>query len=204
MKDNAKITTFSDLLAANWQVKWINIVTLYRIAAFPVLLILIFTDHLALFKWLFVISFLTDVIDGYLARKFRANSVLGSRLDSIGDDLTILAGVVGLFVTRLDFLKAELIVFIIPFGLFLLQAILALVRYHRRSSFHTYGAKAAAILQGFFMCSMFFVDKPIYWLFYLTALATTLELIEEILIVVVLPKWKTNVHGLYWVLGEKR
>src|SRR5882672_9775667 len=100
MKDSAKVSSFSDLLTANWRVKWINVVTLYRIAAFPVLLVLIFTHQFGIFKWLFVISFLTDIIDGYLARKFKANSVLGSRLDSIGDDLTILAGVVGLWVSR--------------------------------------------------------------------------------------------------------
>ena len=202
MKDNPQITAFSDLLRANWRVKWVNIITLYRIAAFPVLVILIFTDHLAIFKWLFAVSFLTDVVDGYLARKYKANSVLGSRLDSIGDDLTILAGVIGLWVTRSDFLKTEFIIFAVPLGLFLLQMILALVRYSKRSSFHTYGAKGSAILQGFFLCSMFFVEKPVYWLFYATALATTLELIEEILIVVVMREWKTNVKGLYWVLGR--
>jgi phosphatidylglycerophosphate synthase len=149
---------------------------------------------------LFVICFLTDMADGYLARKFKATSVLGSRLDSIGDDLTILAGVVGLWVLHSDFLKTEFIIFVIPFGLFLLQMVMALVRYGRRSSFHTYGAKVAAVLQGFFLCSMFLFASPIYWLFYATALATTLELIEEILLVTVLKHWKTNVHGLYWAL----
>ena len=203
MKDSTKIKSLSDLLTASRQVKLINLVTLYRIAAFPVLLVMIFINQFGIFKWLFVISFVTDIIDGYLARKFKANSVLGAKLDSIGDDLTILAGVVGLWVAKSDFLITELIIFAVPLGLFLLQMVMAIVRYGRRSSFHTYGAKAAAILQGFFLCSMFLFANPVYWLFYTTAVVTTIELIEETLIVVVLRQWKTNVKGLYWVLKEK-
>jgi hypothetical protein len=50
---------------------------------------------------------------------------------------------------------------------------------------------------------MFLFEKPLYWLFYATAAVTTIELLEEIAIVYSLREWKTNVHGLYWVIGRK-
>lgn len=204
MQDNKKIEKLSDLRNARGPVLWINAITLYRTVAFPVLLALIFANRLDIFKWLFMVSFFTDAIDGILARKFKANSVLGAKLDSIGDDLTILAGIIGLAVAKTEFLKQEWIIFAIPLGLFLVQMIVALIRYRKMSSYHTYLAKAAAILQGLFMCSMFLFEKPVYGLFYTTAIITTIELIEEIIIVIVLPEWKTNVQGLYWVMRSKR
>lgn len=203
MQDDKKIVKLSDLRFASGPVKWINAITLYRTMAFPVLMFLIFTNRFDVFKWMLIVSFLTDAVDGFLARKFKANSVLGARLDSIGDDLTILAGIIGFAVAKTEFLKEHWIIFAVPLILFFIQTIAAWVRYKKTTSYHTYLAKAAAILQGFFMCSMFLFKEPAYWLFYTTASITTLELIEEIIIVFVLPDWKTNVHGLYWVLKEK-
>jgi len=203
MQDDKKIVKLSDLRFASGPVKWINAITLYRTMAFPVLMFLIFTNRFDVFKWMLIVSFLTDAVDGFLARKFKANSVLGARLDSIGDDLTILAGIIGFAVAKTEFLKEHWMIFAVPLILFFIQTIAAWVRYKKTTSYHTYLAKAAAILQGFFMCSMFLFKEPAYWLFYTTASITTLELIEEIIIVFVLPDWKTNVHGLYWVLKEK-
>ena len=87
----------------------INGITLYRIIAAPVLIVLIFTRQLEIFKWLLAVSFFTDLIDGYLARKFKVTSTKGSRLDSIGDDLTVVAGMVGLFVFKNSFIMKELL-----------------------------------------------------------------------------------------------
>src|SRR5678816_3438655 len=90
----------------------INGITLYRIIAAPFLLVLIFTGQYDIFKWLLGLSFFTDLIDGYLARKFKVTSVLGTRLDSIGDDLTVLVGLIALFVLKLEFIKRHVIIFI--------------------------------------------------------------------------------------------
>lgn len=203
MQDNKNIAKLSDLRNASRPVQLVTIITLYRTLAFPILLVLIFTNRFDIFKWMLIISFFTDAVDGILARKFKANSVLGAKLDSIGDDLTILAGVIGLAVAKTEFLKEHWIIFAIPLSLFFIQVMAAFMRYGKMSSYHTYLAKIAAILQGFFMCSMFLFEQPVYWLFYTTGFITTIELIEEIIMVFVLPEWKTNVHGLYWVMKEK-
>lgn len=197
------VSQLSDLWKARGPVLWVNALTLYRIITFPALLVLIFMGRFDIFRWLLIANFLTDALDGYLARKLKATSVLGSKLDSIGDDLTILAAVIGLWVARSEFIKAEIITFLIPLIIFFLQMGSSYSRYGRMTSFHTYGAKAAAVLQGFFLCSMFLFEQPVYWLFYLTALVTTIELIEEIAIVFLMKEWKTNVKGVYWVLRNE-
>lgn len=203
MKDNQQVNRISDLFNARGPLLWINLITLYRTVVFPFLVYLIFTHQFDIFKWLLIISFLTDAIDGFLARGYKINSILGARLDSIGDDLTVLAGVLGLVVAQPDFLLDNWVFFAIPLVLFFIQMTMALVRYGKVSSFHTYLAKAAAVLQGFFLCSMYLFPQPVWWLFYSAAVVTSVELLEEIIIVLVLKEWKTNVHGVYWVLKSE-
>ena len=182
----------------------INGITLYRIIAAPFLLVLLFTGHYLLFKWLLAISFFTDFIDGYLSRLYKVSSILGTKLDSIGDDLTIVVAMIGLFVMNSSFIKQEIVLFILLFILFIVQTIYSLIRYGKISSFHTYTAKVAAILQGIFLLLFFFMNKPIMLLFYTAAIVTIVDLIEEIILVSLLPHWKANVKGLYQVLKKRR
>lgn len=181
----------------------INGITLYRTIVAPFLLILLFTKQYDIFKWLLAVSFFTDLVDGYLARKFKVTSILGTKLDSIGDDLTVLVGLVALIVLKLTFIKQHIIVFIILVVLFLLQTTYAFIRYKKMTNFHTYLAKIAAILQGVFLILVFFTKDPILILFYAATIITMLELAEEIILVNLLPQWKANVKGIYWVLKNK-
>src|SRR5258705_11677730 len=128
----------------------VNGITVYRLIAAPVLIVLIFTGNVEIFKWLLPVSFFTDMIDGYLARKFKVISLMGAKLDSIADDLTVVAGIVGLFVLKISFIQDEIIWISVLLGLFLLETILALIKYRKLSGFHTYSAKVSALLQGCF------------------------------------------------------
>jgi cardiolipin synthase len=182
----------------------VNLLTLYRLIAVPVLLILTFNHRFDLFKWLLVISFLTDAVDGYLARKFSAISKLGATLDSIADDLTIGVAIVGVIISNPAFIKQEVILIVIMSVMYVAEIMLSLMRYGKISGFHIYTAKAAAVLQGAFILLFFFLPQPVYILFYFTAAFTIIDLIEEITLVFLLPKWRANVKGVYWVLKSRR
>ena len=183
---------------------FINGITLYRLVAAPFLVFLIFTGRIEIFKWLLGISFFTDLIDGWLARKFKVASVLGTILDSIADDCTVLAAVTGMIVLKADFFYSELPILMVLLGLFAVQNITALIRYKKITSFHTYLAKTAAILQGTFFILLFFLPEPVYVLFYAAAIITAVELAEEIILVFYLPEWKANVKGLFHVISERK
>lgn len=181
----------------------INGITFYRVIAAPFLVYLLFAEHYNLFKWLILLSFFTDFIDGFLARKYKVTSVFGTRLDSIGDDLTILVAMLALFVMKPDFISSQKVIFIAIGILFIIQTAYAFFRYGKITSFHTYLAKLAALLQGVFLLLVFFTGQPVMILFYAAAIVTMLELIEETILVQLLPVWKPNVKGLFWVLKEK-
>ena len=177
----------------------INGITLYRIAAFPFLLALLLSGPPDWFKWLVALSFFTDLIDGMLARLFRVNSILGARLDSIGDDLTVLITTAGLFIKRPEILTGQIGWWLALLLLFLAQTGFALYRYRRITSFHTRLAKLAALAQGLFLLSFYFFDTLYYPLLYAAISITLVELVEEIVLVYWFKEWTTDVKGLFWV-----
>jgi cardiolipin synthase len=182
----------------------VNSITFYRLVASVLLLYFILERYSGLFKWFLAISFFTDAIDGFLARRFKVVSVLGAKMDSMADDLTVLVGMVGLYFFKPDFLTQNAIYFFILLGLFILQVALALIRYRKITSFHTWSAKVAAVVQGSFLILVFFLPQPPLLLFYAAVAATAVDLIEEIILVLLLPEWQVDVKGIYWAMKEKK
>lgn len=182
----------------------INAITLYRLVATALLVYLALSGQLDLFKWLLAFSFFTDMIDGTLARKFKVVSVLGSRLDSVADDLTVVVAFVGMFIFRHGFLEQNIVTISILFTLYLVQMGTALVKYHKLTSFHTKSAKLSFLLQGCFLILIFFLPDPPMVLFYAAVICTAIQLTEETIMIWLLPKWKSDVKGLYWVLRDRK
>jgi CDP-diacylglycerol--glycerol-3-phosphate 3-phosphatidyltransferase len=182
----------------------VNGITGWRIAMAPLVVFLAFDQRLELFKWFLAVSFMTDAVDGFLARKFNVTSKRGAILDSIGDDLTVGAAIVGMFVFKMDFILQQRPLLLTLTVLYVTQLCLALIRYHKMTSFHTWLAKIAAILQGIFLLLLFFLPGPVHLIFYIMASVTLLDLVEEIILVIVLRRWQADVKGLYWVIRRRQ
>ncbi|ELR71460.1 Putative phosphatidylglycerophosphate synthase [Fulvivirga imtechensis AK7] len=176
--------------------------SVYRIAALPVIIVAILLDKRTMTGWLLIISFLTDAIDGYLARKKKITSRRGARLDSAGDALTFLVGIFGVYIFGLEKIFQHFYVISVALSLYLFQLILGFIRYGKSSSLHTYSAKTAAVLQATFLV-IFYLHEWVPWLFWIAIIISIIETIEEIIIIFILPKWETDVKGLYWVLKRR-
>ena len=182
----------------------INAITFYRLIVTPILIVLIFIGHQKIFAFMLAISFFTDLIDGFLARRYKVTSIFGSRMDSIADDLTFLSAIIAIFAFKFSFIQENILAIGMLLGLYLGQTISALVKYHKITSFHTYLAKTAAIFQGVFLILLFYQESPPYMLFYLACAITIIDLIEEIILVYLLPIWKADIKGIYWVCKNEK
>jgi len=188
--------TFKNYNIADW-------FSFYRIFAAPFLVLLIYFDLRLIFTWLLLISYCTDAIDGYLARRLKITSPRGSQLDSFGDQITLLVGLIGLFYFEANFIKANLIIIIIAFVPYIIQMLIAYLKYAKATAFHTYMAKLSAVLQSIFILwSLFF--SPEYTLFYLMIIIGLLETFEEIALIFMYDNWASDVKGVYWAFRDKR
>lgn len=70
---------------------WPNVLTLLRFLLIPVYLYVFFTGHEQSAFLIMLLAGLTDVLDGYIARKRNQVTELGSMLDPLADKLMLLA-----------------------------------------------------------------------------------------------------------------
>jgi phosphatidylglycerophosphate synthase len=177
-----------------------NFISLSRVVAAPVMWLLIYLDHETAFRWLLTFAFFTDLIDGIIARKLKQVTRLGSILDSYGDSLTILSGIAGLIRFRSGLLEEYSIVLILVLSLHVFQLFLSLWRYGRPSSFHTWSAKTGALAIGMFiLITLHFHFIP--WLFWIMVIILIIDAVEESILVLMIPEWKNDIKGLWWVMS---
>jgi len=188
--------TFKNYNIADW-------FSFYRVLAAPFLVLLLWLDERQLFAWFLLISYSTDAIDGFLARKLKITSPRGSQLDSFGDQVTLVIGLVGLLIFENEFIKKNIILISVAFVPYIIQMIIAYFKYGKATAFHTYFAKFSAIIQSaFILYSLFFV--PNYTLFYVMIVFGLLETFEEITLIFMYDNWASDVKGIYWAIRDKR
>ncbi len=78
-----------------------NTLTIIRLLLIPFIILYIFTGNYILAFVFFTISGLTDIADGFIARKFNLISNLGKLLDPLADKLTQISTLTSLVITNI-------------------------------------------------------------------------------------------------------
>ena len=78
-----------------------NILTIIRLLLIPFILLYIFTGNYILAFIFFTLSGITDILDGYIARKFNLVSNFGKLMDPLADKLTQIATLSSLVITNI-------------------------------------------------------------------------------------------------------
>ncbi|HTO09342.1 MAG TPA: lysyl oxidase family protein [Myxococcota bacterium] len=162
-----------------------------RIALVPVLLWLSFRGHPTAFLVTFAFSLSTDLLDGYLARRFRSGTLLGAKLDSWGDFATYAAFPLCAWWAFHDKVTEQLPFVIAALVGFLAPTVIGLAKFRRITSYHTRLAKAVAIVMGVGL--ILYLGFGVAGFFQAAVLFLMLEAIEEVAITAVLPGWRANV-----------
>jgi CDP-diacylglycerol---glycerol-3-phosphate 3-phosphatidyltransferase len=187
---------FRKLSAADW-------ITCIRLMAVP-FVILTTLMHLQLVTAILVLVALsTDIADGQVARRFKISSIQGAKLDSIADATLFIISFFSIVWFFPTFIQEHLWQVVLLMGLYLFQIVYPLIRYGRVTSYHTYAAKLAAVVEGLFILVCLFY-QPVEWLFYVTWVIGLIEQIDEIALMFILPDLREDVKGTYWVLKERK
>lgn len=120
-----------------------NYITILRIFT-SVFLLLIKPLSMPFFFFYFICG-ISDVLDGYLARKLNASSKFGQVLDSISD-LIFISIVLFIFIPIIDFPLWIVCWIAVIAAVRLISIILGLIKYQKLAFLHTYGNKATGLI----------------------------------------------------------
>lgn len=178
-----------------------NLVTWLRILLVPVFLAFAITGH----PWAFLVTvaagFLSDLLDGLLARALGQTSEFGAKLDSLADFTFYLTIPLGAWWLWPDILHREALFFAAVIASITVPPLAALVKFRALSSYHTWGAKLAALLVGLSLLTLFGLELA--WPFRIAAGVSVLAAIEEVGITLILPKPRSNVRTFWHVVKAR-
>ena len=176
-----------------------NIISLYRLLVFPVILFMVLSHRESWFVILICISLVSDILDGNIARVFKLQTNFGAALDNLADILTVSVALVGMFVFKWTDIKPHAWFLFLFLGIFVISYIISFVRFGKIPGLHLYSAVTAGYLQGIFLFILFAIG--FYgWLFYLSIGWGIVAYIEKCLVLLKLDDIKIGVKGLYWLL----
>jgi cardiolipin synthase len=180
-----------------------NLITTYRLLMVPVILYFAISGREKLFAIFLVINLVSDIIDGYIARRFKMETEIGARLDSFADNFNYLLAFIGFFVFKMDDFRPHIVSLIIFISMLVLTVIVSLIKFRKFPSYHLYTTKVGGYIQGAFFIFLFFIGfiTPFY---YFMVIWGIMGAIECIAIDLLIPEMRSNVKGLYWVLKERR
>lgn len=179
-----------------------NTLTIVRLGIVPVLIWCAWKGDSRLFLGLLIFAFITDVLDGYIARTFNLQTPLGAKLDSLADFAVYMSLPLCAWLLWPDVIQRE-IVFVLAIVLsILVPVLLGILKFGSYPSYHTWLTKIAAAAMA--CASIYlFLGGPA-WFFRLAAILCVLAASEEILITLILKHPRTNVRSVWDVIrGQK-
>lgn len=178
-----------------------NTISVARIVAAPVLLWLAWRRQ-PVFTYVLVATLVSDILDGYLARRLHQQTRLGAQLDSWGDLLTVMVYVPAAIWLRPHALQQNIVYAAIAVAAYCCPIALGFLKYRRLTSYHTRLMTVTAYVMGAAMVCFFsgWSDIP----FRLGCLFLLAASVEEILITITLPAWVENVQSYRAAIGISR
>ncbi|MBM7541038.1 CDP-alcohol phosphatidyltransferase family protein [Amphibacillus cookii] len=168
-----------------------NILSLLRIVMATLLLIAF--QYPVIFSFMFIIIGLTDIFDGYLARRLNCESNYGARLDSIGDFIFFM--VVCFFAIYTDLISTWLYYFIVMLVIIrLINLVVTRIKYKQFIFVHTFLNKLSGAFFYLAFLALYILDSE--WIAWLACLIAFLSAIEELMITIAHSDINLNRKGL--------
>ncbi len=129
-----------------------------------------------------LVCFVTDVLDGYIARRLGQTSEWGSQFDSIADNLLLPSALAWIWLIRPEIFRENLALSAIAIVLFFASLLVGLVKFKRFANLHLYSSKAAAVVMYLFLGISLMLPGYSHLLFYVAAAAFIVSSAEALLL----------------------
>ncbi len=179
-----------------------NLISLLRILVAPLLFLLAFLRLEFWFLVALLFSAFTDVLDGFIARRFNMITPLGAHLDSWGDFVIYGTMAICAWILWPEITLEQLPYFAMILFSILLPVQVGLVKFGKFTGYHTWGVKIA-VLNAFVAYILLYAEIAA-WPFALASILCAIAGLEEILMTLVLPRERTDVRSLVAAIRIRR
>lgn len=177
-----------------------NLLSCFRFFAAPMLLLLAWNGSPRLYILVLVLAFLSDALDGYVARRLQMESEFGVQLDTWADMIMYIIIPISAWQLWPDVMNENRLYVMAVIAGYTLPALLGLIKFHRLPTYHTWGIKIAAAAIGS-MGTLMLAGGPA-WPFRLAVGVGILASLEQMAITLVLSEHHPNVRTLWHVLRQ--
>lgn len=178
-----------------------DLLSVLRLALAPVLLILAWTGLERTFVAVLALAYLTDAVDGPIARRFGGESRIGPKLDTWADVTIYLCVPLGAWWLWPDLIQREALYFALIIASILLPLLAGLIKFRSTTSYHTSLVKLAAICTTLSSLLLFLQITPMP--FRVSTVLCLLAGMEEVLITRALREPRSNVRSIWYVLRDR-
>jgi len=175
-----------------------NILSVSRIVSAPVMLIVSLYGLSDVFLVIFVLAFITDGLDGLIARRFNCESKMGGRLDTWGDFSLFSVLPFCIYLLWPNIVYEELLFIVIAGISIITPVILGLIKFKRMISFHTYLSKVSLFLISISVFLLIVIDVNVF--FRISVFFMVLSGVEMVLIELLLNKYQNNIPSIFFVI----
>lgn len=155
-----------------------NRITFSRIIFGILMFFFTFRNNERLFFIFYIIAVLSDILDGYFARKFQQVTKFGGRFDILADNFILIFLMFGLFKFRQDILQKYIGIFLFIFAYYLFIQLYNLLLNNKLIFMRTFFANLAAVIFPVVILSLFYYEIKV--LIYLYAIIMIISLTEKL------------------------
>jgi cardiolipin synthase (CMP-forming) len=180
-----------------------NLLSLYRLVVFPLIAWFAWQGKENLFVIFICISLVSDIMDGFIARRFNLVTKFGAALDNLADLATYILAIYGIYRFKWTVIDPHSWLLYLFLAIFALSYVVSFIRFRKIPGLHLYSGVSAGYVQGIFLFVLFawgFID----WFFYFAMIWGILAYSEKTLVLFHLDDIKTNTRGLYWLLKARQ
>jgi phosphatidylglycerophosphate synthase len=171
-----------------------NAISVLRLSSMPVLLWLAWNGAERPFAWLLLAAGCSDLLDGWLARRYGWVSRVGALLDSAADISIVTVVLFAVIMLHPEvFVDHAWIIWSVA-GIWALTNLIGIVRYRRLASFHTAFGRFGLMMFGVFALSLFFFSF-VPAILYVCGAFCFLAGVESLVLVWMISRWTPNFRG---------
>lgn len=180
-----------------------NQMTAIRIVLLPFLWVFALLHLPALVGIGTLLAFVTDVLDGYLARKLGQVSAFGSTFDSLADNLLIPSGLIWLWLLRPEVYRENLLICLIAIGLYLASLLVGIVKFRRFGNLHLRSKRIGAVATYVFAGHAFLADHYSPFLFAIAVGFFIFSAAEGLLLQLICTRVDEHMGSLFAVMRRR-